>query len=352
VDKLFIKVSENQLLDRPDLEPVRKELLETSLAYYRDFVRRSQDDPELPAELAASHLRFAQIENAMELGLGWVPHFQSAVDIVEQLIDENTIVARYGTLRQGIYRGRGRILRPRSAEEAAAALRAFQQARDVWTKLVKIHPDEDGFQNDLAGFYNVIGVFLTKAQPDAAIESLEKARGIWENLGHKNPENFDYQSDLAKTWNNIGNAHAQSGNLDEALSSFGEAVRIQLMLVQKDPVDTYFQTDLGSTYYNVGKLQAKGQLPTEAYDSLQKSLAIRQKLARDYPLVSHFQYLLGTTHQELGSLHDATGQAAEAHASYEQARDVFQKLVADDSTNQLYQGALKATLTSLARGRQ
>src|SRR5262249_3879882 len=66
VDELLTRVSENRLLDRPGLEPLRKELLDAALAYYKRFDRRRGADPTVRCKLAWAVYSAAQI--AVRLG--------------------------------------------------------------------------------------------------------------------------------------------------------------------------------------------------------------------------------------------------------------------------------------------
>src|SRR5207253_2921942 len=60
VDEL-IQVSEQELLDRPDLENLRKRLLETALEYYQEFLKQRGDDPRARDDLEATKQRVEKI---------------------------------------------------------------------------------------------------------------------------------------------------------------------------------------------------------------------------------------------------------------------------------------------------
>src|SRR5581483_4322611 len=60
------KVSESQLLKVPGLQPLRGELLDAALGFYRDFLQERGGDPTLRAELAATQARIGRIQT--ELG--------------------------------------------------------------------------------------------------------------------------------------------------------------------------------------------------------------------------------------------------------------------------------------------
>jgi serine/threonine protein kinase len=60
VDDL-LAVGEHELANLPPLQGLRRRLLEEGLAYYKGFLEQSRDDPDLQAELAASHARVTRL---------------------------------------------------------------------------------------------------------------------------------------------------------------------------------------------------------------------------------------------------------------------------------------------------
>ena len=57
VDEYFTKVSESKLLNVPGLQPLRKELLESSRQYYQEFLQEQGHDPSVRAEAAEAWYR-------------------------------------------------------------------------------------------------------------------------------------------------------------------------------------------------------------------------------------------------------------------------------------------------------
>src|SRR5262249_3181334 len=53
----LVKISEQELAGRPDLEGLRWQLLEAALAYYQSFIDQHKDDASLQADLASSRAR-------------------------------------------------------------------------------------------------------------------------------------------------------------------------------------------------------------------------------------------------------------------------------------------------------
>src|SRR4029077_17223212 len=61
VDDSFTKVSESALLAVPGMRPLRRDLLESALAFYEEFLRRRGGDPSILVDLAATQFRVGQI---------------------------------------------------------------------------------------------------------------------------------------------------------------------------------------------------------------------------------------------------------------------------------------------------
>ncbi len=57
----FTELCEEHLADKPEMQGLRRRMLDAALEYYQDFIDQQSDDPSLRAELAASHLRVATI---------------------------------------------------------------------------------------------------------------------------------------------------------------------------------------------------------------------------------------------------------------------------------------------------
>ena len=61
VDTYLTKVSEDELLNTPGMQPLRKDLLQLALKYYQDFVAELENDPGLEADLASAYMRVGKI---------------------------------------------------------------------------------------------------------------------------------------------------------------------------------------------------------------------------------------------------------------------------------------------------
>src|SRR5262249_15339690 len=86
----FTELSEEELADKPELQGLRRKLLEASFAYYQDFIQQSRDDPSLQAELAAGHLRVASILDELGSRADALAALDRARQLQEKLVADKT----------------------------------------------------------------------------------------------------------------------------------------------------------------------------------------------------------------------------------------------------------------------
>src|SRR5262249_21993617 len=83
---MYGQVAQQLLVEKPDMEKVRRDFLEKALAYYRDFAVRSEADPGARHEAAKALLRVGDIERQ----LGHYPEAEDAYRRAIPLLDALT----------------------------------------------------------------------------------------------------------------------------------------------------------------------------------------------------------------------------------------------------------------------
>ncbi len=89
VDESFTMVSESKLFDVPGLQPLRKDLLESSLRFYRGFALDRSSDPRVMADVAVTYLRIAQINSALDRNDDAIDAVRQALDVIDRLRKEH-----------------------------------------------------------------------------------------------------------------------------------------------------------------------------------------------------------------------------------------------------------------------
>jgi tetratricopeptide (TPR) repeat protein len=254
VDKFFTFMSSSPLSEVPVMESLRKQmLLDTALEYYQGFIDRHREDRELQAEVAAAHIRVAEITYlAGGSPADWFSHLRDGVDLVEQLIREQRdtpdVQRRLAKLylggepppMSGVERSRPRRYEPGKSslvivERSHKPGKSFQAMADhsvlienvqdylrrelaIWEKFVRDNPGVPEFQNDYAGTCYYLATCYGLGE-DALVWS-DRAIETWEKLARTYPAVSSYRVELARAYEQRGRIWEANGHIEKANESY------------------------------------------------------------------------------------------------------------------------------------
>ncbi len=298
VDDYLTAVSQSKLFDVPGSQPLRKELLDSALAYYKHFIDQHADDPTVQAELAAAYLRVGDITSAM------------------------------GAKDQ--------------------ALEAIQKGADAYEHLANDRPEVAAYQAGLASALNERGVVerALGRLPDTEV-SCRRALAIYETLAREYPEVDEYRDGAGKAQTNLGVARSAAGRTAEAEASYRSAIEIYQQFVRRHPEVRTYRADLANALYHLGHLQRAAHELVEAKASFQQAGQVYETLAAEDDRVA--TYLLGVAHAQynLGIVNRALGQATEAADANQRARVAYDQLGSQNPTVASYKIGLARSCYNL-----
>src|SRR5262249_51786976 len=115
--------------------------------------------------------------------------------------------------------------------------------------LVRAHPNVRGFQNDLAGQCNVVGLLqLLCGQPQEAVRSHERAGTLWAELVRQEPETPYYRAISALNEIALARALEAAQRPDEAETAYRRALAVQKQLVMDFPKSPAYRCDLMTNF--------------------------------------------------------------------------------------------------------
>jgi eukaryotic-like serine/threonine-protein kinase len=82
VDTFLTNVSEEELLNEPGMQPLRKKLLSSALDYYQGFIYQRSDDPSLRRQLAEAYRRLGEINGELGDRSGAIAALEQAVVVL------------------------------------------------------------------------------------------------------------------------------------------------------------------------------------------------------------------------------------------------------------------------------
>ena len=397
VNDYFTQVSENKLLDVPGLQPLRKELLESALKYYQQFLDERAGDPALERDVALTWFRVARIEEEIERNADAERDFERALTLQEAIVKKAGDAAAIAELAN-TYNALGDLAQ--QTTKLADARRWFQRARDLRKQLVDASPsdpqlrrklanvdnnlatvdvrlgnlaaakqefasadgerqklvaekgrgsDAEQYRRDLAeGRYN-FGAALKEAKDlPAALESLHQAADEFQELSKDNPKSIEIRRELAQAERVAGDTDTNLKNTTAALADYEQARQVAEPLARRNPLLTQLQAEVAAISLGLGQLKWQSNDPVEALNQFQRARGILEQLAADDPSVTLYRIDLSRCLDRIVDIQQKAGRLADSRETLSAARGVQQQLTAQMPNNLDLQCAFGHTLDQLA----
>jgi tetratricopeptide (TPR) repeat protein/tRNA A-37 threonylcarbamoyl transferase component Bud32 len=276
VDDLFTRVSEDDLLNEPGMQPLRRDLLEKALKHYEYFLSESGSDDQLADEVAAAHYR---------------------VGMIQQVIGD-----------------------------LDAAKRELELARRQQATLWKQRPDQDRRLKALSDSLNALGVILdSMRQPKESLDMFQAALESRNQLAERNSGNPEYQRLACNSLMNIGLLEIKSGMPEKGREYLRDAQNRRISLLKEFPEERKIWRDIARGWFSLGTLAYEENLD-EAIEYLQLAVAEFEKsLARDSRSLS-LRFECSLALRMLGSAYTDHGDNELAKTSYEKATELVKRL--------------------------
>jgi tetratricopeptide (TPR) repeat protein len=275
VDQMLTRVGEERLANVPQMEPVRKALLEDAVKFYQGFLQQKSSDP------------------SVRLGTGhaW---------------------RRLG----GIYASLGHTDKARKASQESIAL---------FEKLVAQFPSEPSYRTALAGSYADLAFLLSWTIGDhrTAEGVFGQAMALEEALATEFPEHRFGVGNLAM---GLGTTLQNMGRLDEAEKVLRRAVAVLAEVAAEDPG---CRSQQAQSYFRLGGLLVARQMPQDAEKAFRQALAIQERMVAENPTDRWHGHLVSDINLQLANVLRDNGRPKEAEKCYRSALAITQKLAAD-----------------------
>jgi serine/threonine-protein kinase len=347
VDQMLTEVAEVELADVPQMQPVRKRLLEKARGFYTGFLDQRRTDPLVRREAARAHLRLGAINQLLGDQVAAEQAFRAGIAILEAFgRDDQADLDTRRELARG-QDGLGMLLvKAHRFEESEALLRAALKLREG---LVRADPASVGDRQSLADARYHLAVLIARLQGrhPADETGYREAVQMQEALVAATRGQSEQHRKLARYLNNLGLLLAASGRAREAEGDYREAIAILEPLAAAVPPVAGDRWQLARSNANLAVLlQATGR-PEEAENLGKGACALQKALRADFPDVPDYRSELAKILNNLGLLHQAMGRTQEAEPSFREAIALLEVLVADFPRSPDYRQALAVTRLNL-----
>jgi tetratricopeptide (TPR) repeat protein len=326
VDRMLTRVGQEQLAHAPQLEQVRREILEDALRFYQWFLEQRGSDPAVRQEAGRALRRVGDIHALLGQADQAEQDYGVALGLQEQLAAEFPHEARYRLEVARTRQQAGQLLA--QTGKVAEAEQAHRAARYLWQPLADADPGVPAYRQGLAQSLCDLGTLLAATGRWAeAAEVFGRAREYQQGLVADFPAEAAYREDLARSHAGLADLLAQTGRLAEAEAAGRAAQALYQRLADDWPARPAYRLGLGRSCMALGKvLEADGRAPAEVYTA---AFALYEKLAADFPNVPDYRLEMAGAIQAMAQVphaSDAEGVPAHRDRVYGQAVALYEKL--------------------------
>jgi tetratricopeptide (TPR) repeat protein len=330
VDDYFTTVSESQLLQVPGMQTLRRELLQSALVFYQDFLKERGDNPALRGELAAAYLRVGKIRSELEEGAEANKAWEQARALYAALMKEapESVEWQHGLAQCYFWLG------------------YVNEAITLWEKLIQ--PDQLRFRRELAEAYNSQAVEAIEfGQLTKGLEYHQKALANREMLVRLTPNDAEAHRDLSGTLNNIGVELAKKGRITEALVMYRRAAELAEAAFVQSPQVIINGRFLTFQLKNIADLERQLGHVDEALAAFRRVAEIRRKLAAENPAVPSLHSSLWGAYRDLAIYQRELKQIEESRRTLRLAGGVIDHLPSDGPEAQFKLACVRAECAAI-----
>jgi tetratricopeptide (TPR) repeat protein len=346
LDAMTSSVTGDSLETQRVITAEQKQFLNGVLSYYEEFAKEQGDDEATRRRVAAAAQRVGTIHYRLGFVAAAVRAYEQARDSIEKLAADSPGVPQYRRELATNHSNLGVLLHELGKRPEAEA--AFRQALALRARLAADFPEVHEYRRGVAGAHDNLGTLLVKSgrYPEAEA-AYRRALGIREKLTADHPAVSEHRQNLAVTFVNLGNLLLELGKRPEAEEAYRKAVAILEKLAADSPGLPDNRRELAGGHNNLGALLRELGKRPQAEAAYRKALALLEKLAADSPGVAKYRRELAGSHNNLGNLLRELGRRPEAEEAYRQALALRTKLAADSPDVPQHRRDLAASFKSL-----
>ncbi|HVJ81354.1 MAG TPA: serine/threonine-protein kinase, partial [Planctomycetia bacterium] len=223
VKEFLTKVTEDPQLNSSDFFDLRKRLLSSALPFYQEFVSQRRAEPLLEAERAAAFAELARVRT--EIG------------------------------------------------ELPAALADFDQALEIYSRLVAANPGRETFQSGVADATLSRGVvFALQGRPKEAAGAFRESLEMFDRLASEYPDSLEHLDSSARTASNLGIQLRNLNRLDESEIAHQRAIKSHQAFAARGGSKPDAKAQLGVAWVGLGTLELRRRRLKEAEAAFKSAL--------------------------------------------------------------------------------
>jgi tetratricopeptide (TPR) repeat protein len=353
VKEYLLRTSENPLLTSADFQGLRKQLLETAIPFYEEFVRQDQENPDLELERGRAFEDLGFLREGIGDQERALADYEEAKDIFRRLAASYPDSSVYRLRLAEAFNGKGGVLRDLGRLDAAEG--EFREGINVMDRLLNERPGASASLESLARLQGNLGLlFKDSGRLPQAESMLREAVATREKLLAQNPDSLPLRGQLAHSWNNLGSLFRALRRAKEAEGAFEKVLEILdpeavKRITGGSPEPAKYQHQRGMAWNNLGIMRnAAGRLD-DAEQALRQALAIKERLADTFSSVPQYRQELAASFNNLGTVLTALNRLDEGQTAYQKAIHLYERLAADSQGGTPYVVELAGSYSNMGR---
>jgi serine/threonine-protein kinase len=336
VDNYLTNVSENRLLkeqDTIDIRTLRQDLLKSALPFYEKFVHQRKKDPKLQEQLANAHFRLGDITRVIGSSQDALRYYQSAQNLWDQLASTDSANLEFQSRLADSDVAIGRLI---GSENLPESLDWLKRALKIYREIASRKPADPRFPSKLGTCCSDVALCLSKRKEiDESLEYLNEARNIFERLIKSHPNQIEQKLDLAETINRIGFLDFTRRDYPGALEHYKEFQKLSQDILDavKGPKPLKIQDQLALSYFNIAVMYRDRAESERSLEASGKAVEHWSRLVEVAPSVTSYKVDLGRAYFSRAWTQQQIDRDSDAQASADQALAIYKRLIDDEPEN-------------------
>ena len=337
VEDLATRVSEDELLNEPGMQPLRIDLLEKALKHYQYFLAESGGRDSIRHEVAAAHHRVGIILSVTGSLDEALKELTSARKLNEELAAQHPQDAQRLKALADTYTALGDL--NNSRREFKESIDVCMRAAQIRSQLCILDPTNLEFHRLQANALMNLGLSKTYSGSLAAgLEDIDQAQKERDKLLSTHPDAAKIRRDLAKGWYNLGKIAMEQQQFPGAVEHLRAAVSEFERLLERDKRSLNDRFNLAASYRLLGGALEEIQEDAQALNAYESGTKLIEALAAGNPDVAAYEFELAMLAWNRGNICAVLDRSEDALRALGEARELTLRQLArlpDDAVNQL-----------------
>lgn len=329
-----------KLAEVPETDAIRRELVDSALAYYKDFLLANRDNPKMRADVASTYFHVAMLQQELGQWHDSLASLEQSLDLLPDVVEGSQPSSELQRTLADVYLGRGVAHRRLGdIQDAVADLRTATEIREALVAAT----DQNSDQIDLARDYHNLAIVLNEeGDGELAFEFGDRSLRIAQKVLGTDPDNYDYRTRVARGCGFLGMLKAEQAAWGEAESYFRVCSEMHTKLLADRPDDHDCRRRIAVTHGWLANLAAHKEDFEAALQHSLRATDIGENLVQSFPTRYRYRAELANHYLTLASTHNAMGTRSAAMIAYQNSIDLARGLAAQNSRREHLMNALRA----------